>query len=586
MVKVASWVVVSLSAVMMGEGAARAQAPRFRVSRIINGSDSGDSSRINAMRDDGWAVGAGTSGALVWDLTGPKPLPGPAGAPIGEAVDINSKGQIAGWVAPTSGPARVAIWENSQIKQVLPVPLGYEYALGQAINERGDVVAGAQRGSDGANRILFWHDGLSELIGPDWARPTGINAKRQISGCTRTEPLVWENGATRILPPASTGAAGCAYAINEAGASVGESGFKAMLWQNGTGVILTPPEMKGIGLKINNRGDAFGWIYSPGYEDYMFYRPGAGGGLWPLDSLVDLPEGFHGPIYASDLNNQGHLLAMVQGPGGAYRHVDLEPYVPAGADNQPPKITLTSPATGSYLTDVAVLQATATDNVAVAGVQFFVDGAPVGAEDTTAPYSVEVSLMAYGNNRAIGFWAVARDTSSNRAVTNIKSMIVQNACFSLSQGGSRYGWIGTQTGTFTVRWSGALHPEAVGPIEGGFALALGKPLDFPGTSTTVLFAPDGLLKARNGTAYPGGGLPYDAAWSTQNFLRFRMVVDVPSNRYSVWVRRLNEPEKQLASGFAFRKAVTSLDNWMMHVDDGSDAFQGMRVCNVTVKPGS
>ena len=33
------------------------------------------------------------------------------------------------------------------------------------------------------------------------------------------------------------------------------------------------------------------------------------------------------------------------------------------------------------------MTANASDNVGVAGVQFCVDGAPLGAEDTTAPYS-------------------------------------------------------------------------------------------------------------------------------------------------------------------------------------------------------
>ena len=34
------------------------------------------------------------------------------------------------------------------------------------------------------------------------------------------------------------------------------------------------------------------------------------------------------------------------------------------------------------------VSATATDNVGVAGVQFLLDGASLGAEDTSAPYSM------------------------------------------------------------------------------------------------------------------------------------------------------------------------------------------------------
>ena len=45
------------------------------------------------------------------------------------------------------------------------------------------------------------------------------------------------------------------------------------------------------------------------------------------------------------------------------------------------------------------LSATATDNVGVVGVQFLVDGNPVGAEDTTAPYSIIVLTMSRQSSR-------------------------------------------------------------------------------------------------------------------------------------------------------------------------------------------
>ena len=80
------------------------------------------------------------------------------------------------------------------------------------------------------------------------------------------------------------------------------------------------------------------------------------------------------------------------------------------------------PATGTVSGTVA-LEATATDDVQVAGVQFRVDGAAVGAEVTSAPYAIQWNSSTVGNgNRTIT--AVARDsagktTTSAPVVVNV-----------------------------------------------------------------------------------------------------------------------------------------------------------------------
>ncbi len=58
------------------------------------------------------------------------------------------------------------------------------------------------------------------------------------------------------------------------------------------------------------------------------------------------------------------------------------------ADTTPPTVAITSPSSGSTVTGTITVSANASDNVGVAGVQFRLDGAPLGAEDTTNPYSV------------------------------------------------------------------------------------------------------------------------------------------------------------------------------------------------------
>lgn len=86
-----------------------------------------------------------------------------------------------------------------------------------------------------------------------------------------------------------------------------------------------------------------------------------------------------------------------------------------GVGAQAPTVTLTSPVNFTDgLTGTISLTATATDNVGVAGVEFQVDGVAVGAEDTTAPYSVSLDTADFAAGQHI-VRARARDTSNNRS---------------------------------------------------------------------------------------------------------------------------------------------------------------------------
>jgi subtilase family serine protease len=60
-----------------------------------------------------------------------------------------------------------------------------------------------------------------------------------------------------------------------------------------------------------------------------------------------------------------------------------------GTDTQAPTVSMTAPANGTTVSGSSVtVSANAFDNVGVSGVQFRLDGANLGAEDTTSPYSV------------------------------------------------------------------------------------------------------------------------------------------------------------------------------------------------------
>src|SRR5262249_37324790 len=60
-------------------------------------------------------------------------------------------------------------------------------------------------------------------------------------------------------------------------------------------------------------------------------------------------------------------------------------------DTQAPSVSVTSPSNNAIVSGTITVTATASDNVGVAGVQFYLDGAALGSEDTSSPYSVSLN---------------------------------------------------------------------------------------------------------------------------------------------------------------------------------------------------
>ena len=71
------------------------------------------------------------------------------------------------------------------------------------------------------------------------------------------------------------------------------------------------------------------------------------------------------------------------------------------------------------------VSANATDNVAVAGVQFKLNGADLGAEDTVAPYSIVWDSTTVANG-TYQLSAVARDAADNTTTSTVVNVTVDN----------------------------------------------------------------------------------------------------------------------------------------------------------------
>lgn len=94
-------------------------------------------------------------------------------------------------------------------------------------------------------------------------------------------------------------------------------------------------------------------------------------------------------------------------------------------DTQGPAVSITSPAAGSVSGTINV-NATATDNVGVAGVQFQLDGVNLGAEDLSSPYSVSWNTTTTTNGSHT-LTAIARDAAGNTTTSSSIVVNVNNA---------------------------------------------------------------------------------------------------------------------------------------------------------------
>jgi len=104
---------------------------------------------------------------------------------------------------------------------------------------------------------------------------------------------------------------------------------------------------------------------------------------------------------------------------------DMNTPVNSTPDTTPPTISLTNPLDGSVATGTIAVSATASDDRGIAGVQFFLDYAPLGSEDTLAPYSVNWNTGTASNTTHI-LYARARDAAGNIATTSSVTVTVSN----------------------------------------------------------------------------------------------------------------------------------------------------------------
>jgi len=105
--------------------------------------------------------------------------------------------------------------------------------------------------------------------------------------------------------------------------------------------------------------------------------------------------------------------------------VGSPPPPPPPADTTPPVVAIAAPQAGSTVSNTITVSATASDNTGITGVQFRLNGANLGAEDVSAPYSTVWASTTVSNGSHV-LVAIARDAAGNTATSGAVTVTTAN----------------------------------------------------------------------------------------------------------------------------------------------------------------
>jgi hypothetical protein len=125
--------------------------------------------------------------------------------------------------------------------------------------------------------------------------------------------------------------------------------------------------------------------------------------------------------------NGSHSIAAVARDAAGNTRVSATVTVTlSNPDTTAPTASITAPSSGETVSATINVSANASDNMGVAGVQFRLDGAALGAEDTTAPFSVAWNTTT-ASEGAHTLTAVARDAAGNTGTSPSIPVTVSNS---------------------------------------------------------------------------------------------------------------------------------------------------------------
>ncbi|HEX8211472.1 MAG TPA: DUF3466 family protein [Longimicrobium sp.] len=205
------------------------------------------------INSEGWVVGQQGNRAFFWTtcfgLKHLLPAPAPEVTITSRAVDINTRGDIAGYIErrhrinPSDPGRRATVWKAWSDERVEIAPPRHNHSEANAINDKGSVagtVGNWGRGTQDRFPFFWTAEGGLVLIpvpdGSTWASATDINNNDEVVGWSRdsvtgsSHAWVWrrETGTERL--PEIGQASSTALAINDWGDIIGMVGDQPVVW--------------------------------------------------------------------------------------------------------------------------------------------------------------------------------------------------------------------------------------------------------------------------------------------------------------------------------------------------------------------
>ncbi len=240
--------------------------------------------------------------------------------------------------------------------------------------------------------------------------------------------------------------------------------------------------------------------------------------------------------------------------------------VPAAAcpDTTPPTVSITGPAAGATVSGTVSVVASASDDVAVGSVEFWIDGVN-RTTDATAPYSYTWDTTVEGNGSHT-ILVKAFDSSGNSAGASITVTASNNGTCVTSSTAWQNQSLAAQTGSFTVGFDSTPNGSNIDAVTG---LSKGAATGYESLAAIVRFNSAGFIDARNGADYASASpIPYTVGTS----YHFRLVVNLGTHTYSTYVTPKGSAETIVGLNYAFRSeqaSVTSLTNWALKDESGT-----------------
>ena len=212
-------------------------------------------------------------------------------------------------------------------------------------------------------------------------------------------------------------------------ASAGNLGEELLVYpaalRNVMSVASTTSTTPAVRSSFSNYGAALVSLGAPGEGVITSYPGGSYAGAWGTSFSAPLAAGAASLLLQADPTLDQARADILLGnadridPGTGKGRLSLDHSARGMGDVTPASVTVTAPTDGGVVFGTVDVVASASDNMRVAGVRFFLDDKALGPEDTAAPYQA-TWLTTETTNGSHVLKAVARDGSGNRSSNSIR----------------------------------------------------------------------------------------------------------------------------------------------------------------------